>query len=315
MSFALNDRSRRLLDRMVADATMLRVTPVDVAGATVVDAGIKTPGGLEAGLLLARICLADLAAVEILPGGIDDYFCPMVHVRCDHPVAACLGSQYAGWQVAVNGYFAMASGPMRAIAGREPIFSELGLAELSDHAVGVMETGKLPTAEVVEYLADRLKLPTGRLKLAVAPTGSLAGSLQVVARSLETALHQMHEIHFPLDSIVSGIGSAPLAPPCPDMVGAIGRTNDAILYGGRVEIWVRAEDALLAELGPKLPSTASPAHGQPFAEIFREAGGDFYKIDPRLFAPGEVVLRNLSSGRTHRFGRLEPNLVRRSFGG
>lgn len=315
MSFSLNARARRVVDRMTADAAMLRVTPSEVAGAAVLDAGIKTPGSLEAGLLLARVCLADLATVGLVPGGIDDYFCPMVHVRCDHPVAACLGSQYAGWQVAVNGFFAMASGPMRSLAGREPIFAELGLNETSDHAVGVLETGKYPTPEVVEYLSDRLKLPAAHLKLAVAPTGSLAGSLQVVARSLETALHQMHEIHFPMDTIVSGMGSAPLAPPCPDMVGAIGRTNDAILYGGRVEIWVRAEDALLAELGPRLPSTASPAYGQPFAEIFREAGGDFYKIDPRLFAPGEVVLRNLVSGRTHRFGRLDPNLVRRSFGG
>ena len=38
-------------------------------------------------------------------------------------------------------------------------------------------------------------------------------SQDMVARSLETALHQMHEIHFPLASIVSGIGTAPLAPP------------------------------------------------------------------------------------------------------
>lgn len=315
MGLGLNRRALAVMDGLARDAEILRAGVHDVEGARVIDAGVKADGGLDAGLLLASACLADLAAVTLHPGAVGDYPCQLVHVSSDHPVAACLGSQYAGWQVSVGKYFAMASGPMRAIAGREPLFAELGLGESADRAVGVLEAGKLPTPEVVAYLADRLKLPPAAITLAVAPTGSIAGSLQVVARSLETALHQMHEIHFPLAAIVSGIGTAPLAPPCPNMVGAIGRTNDAILYGGRVEAFVRADDDLLAELGPRLPSTASPAHGKPFAEIFKEAGGDFYKIDPRLFAPGEVVLRNLASGRTHRFGRVEPELVRRSFGG
>jgi methenyltetrahydromethanopterin cyclohydrolase len=315
MGLGLNQRSFSVLDGMAKHAHDHRVTAQAVEGARVIDAGVHALGGLDAGILLARACMADLATIHLVPGAVGDYSCSLVQVACDHPVAACLGSQYAGWQVSVGKYFARASGPMRALAGREPLFAELGLGETADTAVGVLEAGKIPTPEVVAYLADRLKLPTGAINLAVAPTGSIAGSLQVVARSLETALHQMHEIHFPLASIVSGIGTAPLAPPCPDMVGAIGRTNDAILYGGRVEVFARAEDDLLAELGPRLPSTASPAHGKPFAEIFKEAGGDFYKIDPRLFAPGEIVLRNLATGRTHRFGRLEPDLVRRSFGG
>lgn len=315
MGLGLNRRALAVMDGLARDAEILRVGIHEVEGARVIDAGVKAEGGLDAGLLLASACLADLAAVTLCPGSVGDYSCQLVHVSSDHPVAACLGSQYAGWQVSVGKYFAMASGPMRALAGREPLFAELGLGESADRAVGVLEAGKLPTPEVVAYLADRLKLPSAAITLAAAPTGSLAGSLQVVARSLETALHQMHEIHFPLATILSGIGTAPLAPPCPDMVGAIGRTNDAILYGGRVELFVRADDDVLAELGPRLPSTASPAHGKPFAEIFKEAGGDFYKIDPRLFAPGEIVLRNLASGRTHRFGRVEPELVRRSFGG
>lgn len=315
MGLGLNARSLAVMEGMARDAETLKVAVHSVEGARVIDAGVKAEGGLAAGLCLARACLADLASVSLLPGQLGDYSCPMVQVSTDHPVAACLGSQYAGWQVSVGKYFAMASGPMRALAGREPLFAELGLGEVAAHASGVLETGKLPGPDVISYFSERLKLPAATITLAAAPTGSLAGSLQVVARSLETALHQMHEIGFPLAAIVSGMGVAPLAPPCPDMVAAIGRTNDAILYGGRVEVFTRAEDALLAELGPRLPSTASPAHGKPFAEIFKEAGGDFYKIDPRLFAPGEIVIRNLSSGRTHRFGRLEPDLVRRSFGG
>ena len=98
-----------------------------------------------------------------------------------------------------------------------------------------------------------------------------------------------------------------------DELQAIGRTNDAILYGGRVIIWVRAADELLAEVGPKIPSSASPDHGAPFSEIFKRAGGDFYKIDPLLFSPAEIVFHNLVSGKSHFFGRTEPEVLKRSF--
>ena len=42
---------------------------------------------------------------------------PLVQVVTDHPVRACLASQYAGWAIKEGKYFAMGSGPMRAAAG------------------------------------------------------------------------------------------------------------------------------------------------------------------------------------------------------
>src|SRR5439155_5470959 len=132
--------------------------------------------------------------------------------------------------------------------------------------------------------------------LLVAPCASLAGSVQVVARSLETALHKMHEIGFDLKNVVSGYGIAPLPPIAADEIGAIGRTNDAILYGGLVTVWLRDEDDRLAELGPKIPSSASGDHGAPFAEIFERYGRDFYKIDKQLFSPAVIALVNLKTG-------------------
>ena len=73
---------------------------------------------------------------------------------------------------------------------------------------------------------------------------------------------------------------------------------------------MRADDEMLAEVGPKVPSSASPDHGAPFAEIFKRDNGDFYKIDPLLFSPAEVEFRNLKTGKCHRFGRTEPDLLR-----
>jgi methenyltetrahydromethanopterin cyclohydrolase len=112
---------------------------------------------------------------------------------------------------------------------------------------------------------------------------------------------------------MSGFGTAPLPPPAKDDLAAIGRTNDAILYGGQVHLWVRAEDDRLAAIGPQVPACASKDHGAPFAELFARYNHDFYKIDPHLFAPAEVVFHNLASGRTFAFGRTEPEVLRRSF--
>jgi methenyltetrahydromethanopterin cyclohydrolase len=226
-----------------------------------------------------------------------------------------MASQYAGWQIVVNGFFAMGSGPMRAAYGKEDLFDHIPGREDAPLAVGVLETAKLPGEEVVKYLSEELKLTSPKITLLAAPASSLAGNIQVVARSLETALHKLHELNFDLHRVISGFGVAPLPPVAADELQAIGRTNDAILYGGRVVLWVRADDGELAELGPKVPSSGSPDHGAPFAEIFERYEHDFYKIDPMLFSPAVVVFNNLATGKTHAFGRIEPDVMQRSFFG
>ena len=138
-----------------------------------------------------------------------------------------------------------------------------------------------------------------------APTQSLAGSTQVVARVLEVALHKVHALGFPLDRVVDGLGVAPLAPPSPDFVEAMGRTNDAIIYGGRVHLFVAGPDADArdarrdaAEHSPRATTA------RPFADIFAQFKGDFYAIDPHLFSPAEVIVTALESGRSYRGGQL-----------
>jgi methenyltetrahydromethanopterin cyclohydrolase len=207
----------------------------------------------------------------------------------------------------------MGSGPMRAAYGKEPLYDDIPGREKPPVAVGVLETRKLPDDAVTAYLTDALKLPASKLTLLAAPATSLAGNLQVVARSLETALHKLHELKFNLTQIVSGFGVAPLPPVGKDALSAIGRTNDAILYGGRVVLWVQGDDAQLAEVGAKVPSSSHPDHGAPFAEIFERYERDFYRIDQSLFSPAQVVFHNVKSGRSHMFGRVEPDVLRRSF--
>jgi methenyltetrahydromethanopterin cyclohydrolase len=312
----LNEQAWGIADQMAAQAASLRIAVRPTgSGVRVLDCGVQAQGGLGAGLGLARVCLAGRAEVALAPGTIPGLLCPQVQVVTDHPVPACMASQYAGWQVSVGKFFAMGSGPMRAAYGKEELFDHIPGRERPPVAVGVLETGKLPTDEVTAYLAERLGLSPDRITLLAAPAASIAGAVQVVARSLETALHKLHELKFDLGQVVSGFGAAPLPPVAAADIAAIGRPNDAILYGGQVVLWVQADDDVLAEVGPRVPSSSSPDHGAPFAEVFERYGRDFYRIDPLLFSPAVVSFQNLRTGRTHTFGRPEVEVLRRSFFG
>jgi len=310
----LNQLAWRRCDNLAGAAERLNIVVRQSAdGARVVDCGIEAAGGLDAGRLLAEVCLADLGHVAIEQGAVGDWSGPLITVHTDQPLLACMASQYAGWQITGEKFFGMGSGPMRAVACREPLFEQLGYKELSDRVVGVLETSKLPTPEICRKIAEQCQVTPDHVIVLVARTASIAGTVQVVARSVETALHKLHELGYDLKNVASGFGSAPLPPVAADDLVGIGRTNDAILYGGQVTLWVRDNDARLAEIGPKVPSNSSRDFGEPFAAIFERYGRDFYKIDPLLFSPAVVTLVNLTSGKSHGFGELRPDVVRKSF--
>lgn len=310
----LNQNAARLCREIVDAADRLRVAVHQMAdGTRVIDCGVHVPGGLEAGRLLAEVCTAGLADVAFHAASSEHWQMPGLSVRTDHPTAACMAAQYAGWQIALEGYFAMGSGPMRALAGKESLFETIGPGESEPEAVGVLESSELPPPEVCRHVAQACKVDPDRLTLLVARTASQAGTVQVVARSVETAMHKLHELGFDLSRVESGFGVAPLPPVAADDLAAMGRTNDAILYGGEVTLWVRGDERTIAKLGPQIPSDASPDHGHPFGQIFERYNRDFYSIDPSLFGPAVVTLFNLDTGRSYRFGRLMPDVLQGSF--
>lgn len=312
MSLELNQRAAQLVSEAVAEAERLRVGVSEQYGATLLDFGVDARGGIEAGLLLARVCLSDLAEVTIVPGD-GQLTVPQVQVTTDQPVAACLLSQYAGWKIATDDYFAMGSGPMRVLAGVEDLQKELNAQEDSGSCVGVLEASAQPTHAAIEYIRKTTG-GSGELALLTAPTASIAGTVQVVARSVETALHKLHDLKFPLEAIVSGTGVSPLPPVAKNNLQGIGRTNDAILYGATTNLWVDCDDELIQSIGPQVPSSSSASHGRTFEDLFAEAGNDFYKLDPALFSPAVVVFNSLTSGRSYKFGHRVPELLQASFG-
>ncbi|KNZ33053.1 MAG: N(5),N(10)-methenyltetrahydromethanopterin cyclohydrolase [Methylibium sp. NZG] len=316
-TLSVNRLAQPLVQRLLAqaDALGLKVNR-GPSGVCIVDAGIGARGSVAAGLRVGEICMGGLGEVSLRAGGHEGWP-TWVQVSSAQPVLACLGSQYAGWSLAASKeetggskFFSLGSGPARALAGKEKLFAELGYADRHDRGVLVLEVDRMPPQVVIDKLLKDCALQPEGLTLILTPTTSPTGSTQVVARVLEVALHKAHELGFALGNIVEGSAVAPLPSPSPDGAQAMGRSNDAILYGGQVHLTVRGEDAAAHALAQKLPSINSRDHGRSFAEIFKAAGYDFYKIDGALFAPAEVWVSNADSGNSWHGGALNMALLR-----
>jgi methenyltetrahydromethanopterin cyclohydrolase len=311
----MNERAWSLADACVSRADELRIAVHTLgSGARVIDAGVEVAGGLAAGRVLAELCMGGLGHVELVPLNINGESWSGVQVWTDHPAEACMASQYAGWAINPEGFFAMGSGPLRARARVEKeLFGKLGYGEDVARGVLVLEGRTLPTDDVAKWIAAKAGIAPSALTMAIAPTASLAGGMQIVARSIETGLHKMDTLGFDVRKVVSASGVAPLPPVAKSDMRAIGRTNDAVLYGAHARYTVRAEDEELATLAERLPSSSSADYGTPFYDIFKRYDNDFYKIDPLLFSPAEVWLTSVSSGRTFHAGSVNAAVLRASF--
>lgn len=313
---SVNARAGRLVDVIAADAAALRCSVTTGAGGErLIDMGAKAAGSLEAGRRLAEVCMGGFGTVTLsMASGLEGW--PLaVTVHSMNPVVACLASQYGGWTLKddASGFFALGSGPARALARKEVLFQELGYTDHHTSGTIVIEGDQPPPDALSRQIAADCGIATSNLNVLYAPTGSLAGAVQIAARVLEVGLHKAHELGFPLHDIVDGVGTAPIAPPIPDFIQAMGRTNDAIIYGGRVHLHVTGSDDAAQQLANDLPSRGSSAYGRPFAEIFAAVNGDFYQIDGKLFSPAAVTVTNLTTGRSFRAGALAPEIVEASF--
>ncbi|RFU49348.1 methenyltetrahydromethanopterin cyclohydrolase [Paraburkholderia sp. DHOC27] len=316
-ALSVNALSERLVTRLVEDAARFgaSVSHTD-AGTVLVDAGVAAPGSVAAGVLIARICMGGLGHVTVRESlDMQALWPSMIEVRTSWPVLACLGSQYAGWSLSATKeqtggkkFFSLGSGPARALAVKEPLFAELNYHDSHTRGALVLEVDRLPPQVVIDKVLFDCNLSPARLTLVTTPTHSVAGTVQVVARVVEVALHKTHVLGVPLSEVVEGGGSAPLPPPAPDGIQAMGRTNDAILYGGRVHLTVK-HDAAAKQLAAELPASTSRDYGRPFADIFTAFNYDFYQIDPALFAPAEVWVSSLESGKTWHGGRVDAALL------
>jgi methenyltetrahydromethanopterin cyclohydrolase len=314
---SVNKRAAVIVQKMADECEALGLSSRKLKNGTIVlDAGVHVPGSPEAGRLFAHACLGGLGQVgfaqQTFESRDSSSWLPAVDVHVNYPHIACMASQYAGWAIRLENYFAIGSGPARALYAGEEIYKKLGYQDTAETAVLMLEGRTLPDEKVADFVAEKCKVRPDQLYILIAPTASLVGSVQIAARAAETGLHKLAELGFDVRRVTAASGQCPVAPVAADDLHAIGRTNDAILYGGQVFYTVHAEDDELAALIEKIPSGSSRDYGTPFYELFMRCKGDFFQIDPLLFSPARVEINNLDSGHTFCAGHLNQSLLQAS---
>ena len=315
-----------LVQKLCNEAEKYNVTmEKSESGATLIDAGINADGGFFAGEIITEICLGGYGRAKVTPIQYGDMILPSVFVLTDQPALSTLASQFAGWQIKGEGFSAIASGPARALALKpKHLYEKLDYKEEASKAVLVLETEKKPPETVIMEIAEKCKVTPKNLFLIMFSTTSLAGATQVSGRIVETGLHKLERLGLDPLIVKHAWGYAPIVPVHPISGEAMGRTNDSILYGGVTNYTLEYEDELkLENIVKQAPSSSSKmlqearklAEKNPrFLEIFEEAGFDFYKIDPNVFAPAVVEVNNIKTGKTFRAGSLDTDLLKESLG-
>ena len=317
-NISINKAVKPLVEKLVENAELLNLgISTSEGGAKIIDAGINNTGCLESGRLITEICMGGLGRVSLSMNSNTPNWPLSIHVHSTNPVLSCLASQYAGWNLSFvkeeDNFNALGSGPCRALALKEDLFKDLKYSDKFYSTVVVLEVDRNPPQEIIDKITSDCDVSEKNLTIILTPTKSLSGSVQVVGRVLEVGMHKLHEIGFPLNKVIDGFGSAPVPPPAPDFLIGMGRTNDAILYGGVVHLFVDVDDDEAYELAKRLPSSTSSDYGKPFADIFKEYKYDFYKIDKLLFSPAKVIVTTLKTGKTLTEGTVNNDLVDKSF--
>ncbi|MDO5850878.1 MAG: methenyltetrahydromethanopterin cyclohydrolase [Methanobacteriaceae archaeon] len=316
---SMNKEAQKIVDKMIADADKYNLIKSTLEnGTTVIDCGVNAKGSIKGGELYIKVCLGGISDVGIsIPGDLSDVIAiPAVKVKTDFPALSTLGAQKASWKIEIGDFYAIASGPGRThLKNQDPIYEETGYKETSDLAIITLESDKLPTNEVAEYIAKKCSVKTENLTLLVAPTASLVGAMQISGRSIENGIYKMKEIlDFDVTKISYAAGITPISPVDPDNLKAMGKTNDAIIFGGRTYYYLNSdENDNIEELATKLPSSASTGYGKQFIEILKEADNDFYKIPSDIFAPAEVIVNDLTTGEIYRSGYIDLENLKKSF--
>ena len=316
---SVNKASQPLVDQLVADAKALQLEIHTLSNGTrIVDAGVNCTGGLEAGRLIGEICMGGLGTVTLGTNSGFENWPWSVNVHAKTPVLSCLGSQYAGWSLSHKSeqgkFFALGSGPGRALAAKEEILKKFAYKDNAESTCIVLEVDSYPPVEIADKVAKDCGINADKLTFILTPTSSLAGVMQIAIRILEVAMHKAHVLNFPMEKIIDGYGVSPVAPPGGDFMTGMGRTNDAILYGGMVQLFVDCSDEEAEDLANKMPSNTSSDYGRPFGEIFKAYEYDFFKIDPMLFSPAKIIITNAKTGKSYTAGKLNEVMLKTSFG-
>jgi methenyltetrahydromethanopterin cyclohydrolase len=306
---SLNRMATEIVDEAIDFADELGIEVYDLAnGARVIDFGVNAPGGIEAGLLCTEIQTAGLATASTRLGEVAGAPIPQVELTTDRPALALLGAQKAGWELSVGEFEGLGSGPARALVAGEDVFERIGYRDDFDFAVLATEADRLPNEAVAEQIADVAGVAPASVAICSFATGSVVGSVTVASRAAELAMFRLAELGYDPLAVRSISGSASVAPISHDEDVAIGRTNDALVYGGHVHLVVEED---FAEFD-RVHSAAATEYGRPSEDVFEEADWDFSDVPEGFFAPAQVTI-DVIDGPTHVQGDTDESVVAESF--
>jgi len=313
MTISVNKHAMQIVKEVIARKDELQVkVEKRPKGATIIDSGVAARGGYQAGLMAVRLCMAGLCEVSLSSRTYGDFDLPTVNVATDQPTISTLAAQFAGWDIKIGEYFGMGSGPARALALKpKDVYAEIEYKDKADIAIIVLESDKLPPDDAISYIASECGVKPSKVYVFVTPTNSLAGGVQVSGRIVEIGIYKLRRLGLDPKKVIYGFGSAPIPTIHPKSTRAMGRTNDALYYGGETYYTVNFEDdERLREIVSKAPSSTAKDYGKPFYDVFKAAGFDFYKIDPNLFAPAVVSVNNIKTGQTFKSGRMNAAVLK-----
>jgi methenyltetrahydromethanopterin cyclohydrolase len=316
---SINREAMKVVRAILDAPEALGVKPITLDnGSTVLDMGLEAPGGWLAAKYYTLVTLGGLADVSYEAFPLGDRMLAAARVMIDHPQEACVASQIAGWRIDEPGteFAAIVSGPGRAL-NRNPddYFKYVDYRDRHSEAVVTIQASRPVSTAVADTIADGCGVEPGNVYILLAPNRSLACAVQVAARIVEQSLHRLGEEDFDLRSVRSAYGFGVIPPLIDDDVVSMGRINDSLLYGGIATITVESTDEECGRVVGNVVSSASPAYGRPFVEIYEDAGRDFYEIPTDLHSPAVLHLNNLSTGRTFSAGAINEDVLRRSFFG
>jgi methenyltetrahydromethanopterin cyclohydrolase len=311
---SINKLAYRLVEKLLADHEYYGVNVEKLpSGATVIDTGLESKGGYEAGLMTTRVAMGGAGTASLGYADFGSLKLPKVVVSTDHPAVALFGAQLAGWRIKTDVYTADGSGPARALALKpKKVFRKIEYQDEADVAVLLLETEQKPPDEAAVFVAESCGVEPENVYLLLTSTTSMAGMVQISGRVVETGLFRLDILGLDLKKVQYGVGYAPIMPLHVDPGVAMGRAEDALTYGGVTSYIVDEEDSVLKDLAELAPSSNCKDYGKTSYEIYKAVDFDFTQIDPALFAPALVTLTSARSGSTFTCGGINAEILESS---
>jgi methenyltetrahydromethanopterin cyclohydrolase len=329
---SVNNLAFRIVKDMIERCGELNIEVNELKnGTTIVDCGINAVGGFEAGILATKVACGGLLEACITETSYGGLTLPTLFMRTDNPalsIAVCQSNWFglfpSLFAMKKTEYSALSLGPAKALA-QEPkeVFDKVDYKDKSDVGVLVLQADNFPDEKVSEYIASKCKISPENLYLVMAPTASVAGSVQVSAHVLEDSLWRLTDyLDYEYSKVKYITGSSPISPVYPEIWRRPGITpDDMIRNAGRIHFYVySSEGDDLQKIADEMIIEKTQAFGKPFFEILNS--GIFSKgLDKKTlgregwtYVIAEAMVTDLRTGKVFKAGKIHADLIRKFMG-